>query len=147
MLLLIARQWEYLPWSRFPRGVMILHDYGYLLPKFLTTYPVSEWNSQIYTLSRSVAFFQELFHGESIVMQIFLLFLNQLLRGEGCKSLWGGKTAWEESQESAEQCIKTQKGVVLLTCSPSLQIRSMTSLLLPNFCPGPWFQNNFCYVL
>ena len=39
----------------------------------------------------------------------------------------GGQTASGESQESAEQCIKTQKGVVLTTCSPSLQIESMTS--------------------
>ena len=43
----------------------------------------------------------------------FSIVLNQI---------WGGgQTASGESQESAEQCIKTQKGVVVSTCSPSLQ--------------------------
>ena len=48
----------------------------------------------------------------------FSIVLNQIWEG--------GQTASGESQESAEQCIKTQKGVVLSTCSPSLQIKSMT---------------------
>ena len=32
-----------------PGGVMTLHDYGYLPPEFLKSYPVSEWNFQKYT--------------------------------------------------------------------------------------------------
>ena len=53
-------------------GVMTLHDYGYLLPEFLKSYPVSERNFQIYTLPRSLAFFLGFFQGgsKSIVMQI-----------------------------------------------------------------------------
>ena len=67
---------------------MTLHDYGYLPPGFLKSYPVSERNFQIYTLPRSLAFFRGFF-GESIVMQIsfvtliFLLFSNQLFLGRG----------------------------------------------------------------
>ena len=34
-------------------GVMTLHDYGYLPPGFLKSYPASEWNFQIYTASES----------------------------------------------------------------------------------------------
>ena len=41
-----------------PGGVMTLHDHGYLPPEFLKSYPVSEWNFQIYTLPRSLAFFR-----------------------------------------------------------------------------------------
>ena len=47
-----------------PRGgVMTLHDYGYLPPGFLKSYPVSERNFQIYTLPRSLAFFRGFFWG------------------------------------------------------------------------------------
>ena len=61
--------------------VMTLHDYGYLLPEFFKSYPVpvSEWNFQLYTLPRSLAFFQGFFWrargggAKSIVKQILLL--------------------------------------------------------------------------
>ena len=59
-------------------GVMTLHDYGYLPPGFLKSYPVSERNFQIYTLPRSLAFFRGFF-GESIVMQISFVMLIILL--------------------------------------------------------------------
>ena len=71
---------------------MTLHDYGYLPPGFLKSYPVSERNFQIYTLPRSLAFFWGFFLGESIVMQIsfvmliFLLFsivFKPIVLGEG----------------------------------------------------------------
>ena len=57
---------------------MTLHDYGYLPPGFLKSYPVSERNFQIYTLPRSLAFFRGFF-GESIVMQISFVMLIFLL--------------------------------------------------------------------
>ena len=67
---------------------MTLHDYGYLPLEFLENYSVSEGNFQIYTLPRSLAFFQGFFSGgESIVMQIsfviliFLLLSNQFFGG------------------------------------------------------------------
>ena len=57
---------------------MTLHDYGYLPPGFLKSYPVSERNFQIYTLPRSLAFFRGFFW-ESIVMQISFVMLIFLL--------------------------------------------------------------------
>ena len=76
---------------------MTLHDYGYLPPEFLKSYPVSEGNFQIYTLPRSLAFFHGFFRvgAQSIVMQIsfvmliFLLLSNQYFGGRGGKLLEG----------------------------------------------------------
>ena len=68
---------------------MTLHDYGYLPPEFLKSHPVSERNFQIYTLPRSLTFFQGFFRGQSIVKQISfvmlisLLFSNQFFWGRG----------------------------------------------------------------
>ena len=69
---------------------MTLNDYGYLPPEFLKSYPVSEQNFQIYTLTWSLAIFQGFFRGEIycyanfFVMLIFLLLLNQFY------FFWGG---------------------------------------------------------
>ena len=59
---------------------MTLHDYGYLPPEFLKSYPLSD----IHPASES-----DFLSGESIVMQIsfvmliFLLFSNQFFWGRG----------------------------------------------------------------
>ena len=98
-------------------GVMTLHEY--LPPEFLKSYPVSEWNFQIYTLPRSLAFFRGFFLGESIVMQISFVTLIFLLFSIvfepiifGGRGKFPGQIAWGKSQQSAEQCIKIQKRVV-----------------------------------
>ena len=54
-------------------GVMTLHDYGYLPPEFLKSYPVSEWNFQIYTLPRSLTFLQGFFWGDLLLCKFLLL--------------------------------------------------------------------------
>ena len=55
-------------------GVMTLHNYGYLPPEFLKSYPVSEWNFQIYTLPRSLTFFfQGFFRGNLLLCKFLLL--------------------------------------------------------------------------
>ena len=98
---------------------MTLHDYGYLPPGFLKSYPVSERNFQIYTLPRSLAFFRGFFWGESIVMQIsFVMLIIPLFSIVfkpivfGGRGKFPGQIACGKSQQSAEQCIKTQKRVV-----------------------------------
>ena len=58
------------PWLRVPAV------------RIFKSYPVSEWNFQIYTLPRSVTFFRDFFGG-SIVMKIFILFSNQFFWEEG----------------------------------------------------------------
>ena len=50
---------------------MTFHDYGYLQPEFLKSYPVSERNFQIYTLPRSLAFFQGFFWGNYCYANFF----------------------------------------------------------------------------
>ena len=91
-------------------GVMTLHDYGYQPPEFLKSYPVSERNFQIYTLPRSLAFFQGFLWGIYCYANLFcyanfLLFSNQFFGG-------GGANCLKKSQQSAEQCNKAQKWVV-----------------------------------
>ena len=133
------------------RGGMTLSDYGYLPQEFLPCFRVkfSKYTPCLGVWLSSRNFFQG-GRAKSIVMQIssvmliFLLFLNLILRGGG-KSLRGANCLRGKPGVSREQCIKMQKGVVLSTCSASLQIRSMT--FLPNFYPGSWLQNNFVYVL
>ena len=120
-------------------GVLTLHDYGYLPPEFLRSYPVSELNSQIYTLPRSLAFFQEFFQGGIYCYANFSIALNRIFL------LGGGRKLLQGKARSQPNNVSKHKVVVLSTCSPSLQIKSMTPL--PNFYPGPWFQNNFIYVL
>ena len=95
-------------------GIMTLHDYGYLPPGFLKSYPVSEWNFHIYTLPWSLAFFRGFFG--IYCYANFLCYANFSIVFYCFKTncFWGrGKflrqIAWGKSQQSAEQCIKTQK--------------------------------------
>ena len=70
-----VRIWPITEYPRFPGGgVMTLHNYGYLPPEFLKSYPVSEWNFQIYTLPRSLTFFfQGFFLGNLLLCKFLLL--------------------------------------------------------------------------
>ena len=97
---------------------MTLHDYRYLPPGFLKSYPVTEWNFQIYTLPRSLAFFRGFFLGIYCYANflcyanfsiVFYCFQTNCFWGRG---KFSGQIAWGKSQQSAEQCIKTQKRVV-----------------------------------
>ena len=97
---------------------MTLHDYGYLPPGFLKSYPVSERNFQIYTLPRTLAFFRGFFWGIYCYANflcyakfsiVFYCFQTNCFLGE---EQIPGANCLRESQQSAEQCIKTQKRVV-----------------------------------
>ena len=64
-------------------GAMTFHDYGYLLPEFFKSYPVpvSEWNFQLYTLPRSLAFFLGFFWrtgggGQNLLLSKFFCYAN-----------------------------------------------------------------------
>ena len=109
---MILRSLNFCVWSR---GVMTLHDYGYLPPEFLKSDPVSEWNFQIYTLPRSLTFFQGFFSGGIYCYTNFFCYANFSIVFKPI--FWGrgkfpGQIAWEKRQQSVEQCIKTQKWVV-----------------------------------
>ena len=100
-------------------GVMTLHDYGYLPPEFLKSYPVSEWNFQIYTLPRSLAFFQGLFLEGNLLLCKFpllcyfsIVFYCFQTNFFGRRGKFPEQIASVKSQQSVEQCIKTQKWVV-----------------------------------
>ena len=104
-------------WAR-GGGIMTPHDYGYLPPGFLMSYPVSEWNFQIYTLPRSLAFFRGFF-GEICCYANFLCYANFSIVFYCFQTncFWGrgkflGQIAGGENQQSAEQCIETQKRAV-----------------------------------
>ena len=103
-----------------------------LPPEFLTCFGVKF--SNIHPASES-GFLQGIFSGGggaksiviqiSFVMLIFLLFSNQFFWGGGGQI--PGQIAWGKKQQSAEQCIKTQKWVVfegnpnkLLYCMPAI---------------------------
>ena len=71
------------------RGVMTLHDYGYLPPEFLKLPCFGVKFSNIHPASECDFLLSGIFSGESIVMQIsfvmliFLLFSNQFFGGRG----------------------------------------------------------------
>ena len=71
---------------------MTLDDYGYLPPKFLKSYPVSECNFQIYTLPRSLTFFQGFFREGIYCYANFFCYANfsivfkQIFLGGGANS-------------------------------------------------------------
>ena len=88
---------------------MTLHDYGYLPPEFLKSYPVSELNFQIYILPQSLAFFQGCFRGGLYCYANFSIVLKPIFRG----GIPGSKLLEEKASSKSKNVSKHRNELIL----------------------------------